>query len=100
MYIKSLLKSLVYVSYKYTNMKMQNILDNALTVLGVGWSLENINTALGIVLLVLNLIRILWRMSYKTYLAIKEKRFDDVEKSLNEGIDEVKELNNKEDKNE
>lgn len=90
----------VYVSYKYTNMKMQNVCDNVLTALGVGWSLENINTTLGIILLVLNIIRILWLTGYKVYLNIKRKKYEDVEKSINEGIDEINSLVNKEGNNE
>lgn len=93
----SLQKSLVYVSYKYIDMKMHQLGDYILSVFSIGWSVENIDNILGIILLALNIARILWNTGYKIYASIKKKKFEDVEKSFNDGIEEIKKLDNKED---
>lgn len=95
----SLQKNLVYVSYKYINMKLNQMCDHVLSICSIGWSIENIDNILGIILLTLSIARILWNTGYKIYIAIKKKKFEDVEKSFNDGIKEIKKLDNKEEKN-
>lgn len=77
-------------------MKVNEIADHALSIISVGWSIENINNVLGVILLVLSIARILWSTGYKVYTAIKNKKLEDVEKSIMEGIEEIKQLDDEE----
>lgn len=76
-------------------MKMHQIGDHILSVFSIGWSLENIDNILGIILLTLNIIRILWSMCYKIYNQIKNKKYKDIENTIKEGTEEIKELSTK-----
>lgn len=68
-----------------------------LSVLSIAWSAENIDTILGIILMVLSIVNILWTTGYKIYNHIKEKNYDKVSEEIQAAIDKIKDI--KEDKN-
>ena len=68
-----------------------------LSVLSIAWSAENIDTILGIILMVLSIVNILWTTGYKIYNHIKEKNYDKVSEEIQDAIDKIKDI--KEDKN-
>lgn len=68
-----------------------------LSVLSIAWSAENIDTILGIILMVLSIVNILWTTGYKIYNHIKEKNYGKVSEEIQDAIDKIKDI--KEDKN-
>ena len=68
-----------------------------LSVLSIAWSAENIDTILGIILMVLSIVNILWTTGYKIYNHIKEKNYDKVSEEIQDAIDKIKDI--KEDEN-
>lgn len=68
-----------------------------LSVLSIAWSTENIDTILGIILMVLSIVNILWTTGYKIYNHIKEKNYGKVSEEIQDAIDKIKDI--KEDEN-
>lgn len=68
-----------------------------LSVLSIAWSAENIDTILGIILMVLSIVNILWTTGYKIYNHIKEKNYGKVSEEIQDAIDKIKDI--KEDEN-
>lgn len=69
-----------------------NIYDTIVTVLGIGFTAENLETALGIIIGVLTLINILIKMFFKIKDAIANKKYNELSKIIDEGIQEIKEV--------
>lgn len=81
----SLLVMSAYDTYSYS-----------LSIFSILWSTENINSVLGIILMVLSICNILWTAGYKIYTYIKNKQYDKVSKEIEDAIDKIKDI--KEDK--
>lgn len=69
-----------------------NIYDTIVTVLGIGFTAENFQTALGIIIGILTLINILVKMFFKIKEAIANKKYNELSKIIDEGIQEIKEV--------
>lgn len=76
-------------------MKQLNIIEDVLIVAGVGVSLIDIQTILGIILLVVQIGLILFKLGRKVYAGIKEKNADKIEDALKETEEEIKSLTDK-----
>lgn len=76
-------------------MKQLNIIEDVLIVAGVGVSLIDIQTILGIILLVVQIGLILFKLGRKVYSGIKEKNADKIEDALKETEEEIKSLTDK-----
>ena len=76
-------------------MKTYDIYSYTLSILGCMWSTENIDSVLGIILMVLSIINILWTTCYKIYDAIKTKKYSDVSKILDDAEEKIKEIEDK-----
>ena len=70
------------------NLKICNIIENATIALGVAFGITNIESILGIILLVLQVALILWKVGYKVYLRIKYKQLDKIQKDIEDAMDE------------
>ena len=75
---------------------MLDKLENALILVGASFGIQQIETILGVVILSLQCILILYKMGYKVYLKIKEKKYDEIDDVVEEGIDNIEDLTNKE----
>ena len=84
------------------NLKICNMIENVTIALGVAFGISNIESVLGVILLVLQVGLILWKVGYKIYLRIKYKQLDkiqdDIEKAMNE-LEQIKNNQSKEDDN-
>lgn len=69
-----------------------NIYDTAVTVLGVGFTLENFQTILGIIIGLLTLTNILIKMGFRIKDAIEKKKYEEISKIIDDGIEDIKEV--------
>lgn len=63
-----------------------------LSIFSILWSVDNINSALGIILMILSILNILWTAGLKVYDAIKNKKYSDVSKILEDTTEQIKDL--------
>ena len=78
-------------------MKHVNVLEDVLIAGGIGVSLPMIETILGIIILSVQVILILWKLGKKIYEAIKKKKYDEIENTLQETQDQLEDLKEKQD---
>lgn len=71
-----------------------NAIDSVLIVLGVGVGLDTIESLLGIIILVIQILWILSKFAIRIYHNIKNKNYDDVDDALKDSIDELDTLKN------
>ena len=69
-----------------------NIYDAAVTVLGIGFTAENFQTILGIIIGLLTLTNILIKMFFRIKDAIEKKRYEEISKIIDDGIEDIKEV--------
>lgn len=67
-------------------------LENALLLVGSYLGLSQIESILGIVILSFQVVLVLYKMGYKLYEKIKNKKFDEVDDVIKEGVDELEDL--------
>ena len=67
-------------------------LENALVLVGSYIGLSQIESILGIVILSFQVVLVLYKMGYKLYEKIKNKKFDEVDDVIKEGVDELEDL--------
>lgn len=82
--------------------KVNNIVDLTLISVGSWWSIENIKSILGIIILVIQIMWILYKFVIALLKANKERDAHAVKDAFNEAIDSLEELNynmDKEDNN-
>ena len=63
--------------------------------MGISVSLPQIETILGIVILVFQIVLILWKVGRKIYDHFKNKQYDKIEEDLNDGISQIEDLKNR-----
>lgn len=71
-----------------------NIFDATVTVFGIRFTAENFQTVLGIIIGILTLINILIKMFFKIKDAVNKKKYEDINKIIDDGIEEIKEVSN------
>ena len=67
-------------------------LENVLLLVGSYLGLSQIESILGIVILSFQVVLVLYKMGYKLYEKIKNKKFDEVDDVIKEGVDELEDL--------
>ena len=72
--------------------KITSVIDYVLIATGLTISLADIHQILSIILLVFNVCWIIWKVGYRIYMNIKNKKLENIEDDLKTGIDELKEL--------
>lgn len=82
------------------DLKVYNMIENSTIALGVAFAITNIESILGIVLLVLQVALILWKVGYKVYLRIKYKQLDKIQKDIEDAMDELEQIKNNQSKEE
>lgn len=75
---------------------MLDKVENVLIILGTTFGIQQIESILGIVILILQVLLVLYKVGYKVYLKIKEKKYDEIDDVVEEGIDNIEDLTNKE----
>ena len=76
-------------------MKMKRsiqMIDYSVDVASGSYGLANIQTILGIVLLVLSIISILFKMGFSIYTHIKNKQYQEIQKDLDQAKEEIEKL--------
>lgn len=74
------------------NRVLSDKLENALVLVGSYIGLSQIESILGIVILSFQVVLVLYKMGYKIYEKIKNKKFDEVDDVIKEGVDELEDL--------
>ena len=82
------------------NLKVYNMIENSTIALGVAFGITNIESILGIILLVLQVVLILWKVGYKVYLRIKYKQLDKIQKDIEDAMNELEQIKNNQPKEE
>ncbi len=78
-------------------MKIQNVFEDVIIGMGITVSLLDLQQILSIILLCIDVLLILWKIGVKIYNDIKNKKFDNIEKDLKDGRDELEQITHKED---
>lgn len=76
-------------------MKTKNLVDNCINILGLSFSLSNIESILGIIVLVLTILNMCWKVFDKIYTKLKDDdKTNDLEivKDISDGAKEIKEV--------
>lgn len=76
-------------------MKTKNLVDNCINILGLSFSLSNIESILGIIVLVLTILNMCWKVFDKIYTKLKDDdKTNDLEivKDITDGAKEIKEV--------
>ena len=76
-------------------MKTKNLVDNCINILGLSFSLSNIESILGIIVLVLTILNMCWKVFDKIYSKLKDDdKTNDLEviKDIHDGAKEIKEV--------
>lgn len=82
------------------DLKVYNMIENATIALGVAFGITNIESILGIILLVLQVALILWKLGYKVYLRIKYKQLDKIQDDIEKTMGELEQIKNNQPKEE
>lgn len=69
--------------------KIINTIENATIVCGLSVGFAEIESILGIIILVVQLVLILWKMGYSVYQKIKNKEYDQVDDEIEKGIEDI-----------
>lgn len=76
---------------------MLDKLENGLILIGASVGLAQIETILGVIILVCQIVLIIYKGVVKIYTAIKDKNYDTIDDTIKDTIDDLKDLE-KEDK--
>lgn len=82
------------------DLKVYNLVENTTIALGVAFSIYNIESILGIILLVMQVGLILWKVGYKIYLRIKYKQLDKIQDDIEKAMNELEQIKNNQPKEE
>lgn len=69
-----------------------DIFTSLLSVLGVSVSVENLDSILNLVLLIISIINILVVLGLRIYNAVKNKNVDEVKKAVEEAKEDINEI--------
>ena len=69
-----------------------DIFTSLLSVLGVSVSVENLDSILNLVLLIISIINILVVLGLRIYNAVKSKNVDEVKKAVEEAKEDINEI--------
>lgn len=77
-------------------MKIFNTCNYTVEVAGASYGLVNIQTILGIIVLILTIINVILNATVRIILAIKKREYNKINEVLDDTIEELKEVGNNE----
>ena len=73
-------------------MNNYSIYSYSLSLMSLMWSTENINSILGIILMILSIINILYTTFRNIYNGIKNKNYDKVSEEITDAIEKIEDI--------
>lgn len=71
---------------------MYDKLEYGLNIVGITYGAINIQEVLGIIVLILSILSILWKAGVKIYTLIKNKKYNEVDETINDTINDLNDL--------
>ena len=76
-----------------------NKIETILNAIAIAYGIETIETILGCIILILNIVLILVRLCFNIYNKIKIKHYKDITQDIKETIEELDKIKKEDDKN-
>lgn len=71
---------------------MYDKLEYGLNIVGITYGAINVQEVLGIIVLILSILSILWKAAVKIYTLIKNKKYNEVDETINDTINDLNDL--------
>lgn len=71
---------------------MYDKLEYALNIVGITYGAINVQEVLGIIVLILSILSILWKAGVKIYTLIKNKKYNEIDETINDTIKDLNDL--------
>lgn len=71
---------------------MYDKLDYVLNIVGITYGAINVQEVLGIIVLILSILSILWKAGVKIYTLIKNKKYNEIDETINDTINDLNDL--------
>ena len=71
---------------------MYDKLEYALNIVGITYGAINVQEVLGIIVLILSILSILWKAGVKIYTLIKNKKYNEIDETINDTINDLNDL--------
>lgn len=71
---------------------MYDKLEYGLNIVGITYGAINVQEVLGIIVLILSILSILWKAGVKIYTLIKNKKYNEINETINETINDLNDL--------